>query len=176
VSMHSLSTLEDAESALRLLLECLVLSFRFRPSQSTVTFVCDYPQKTPGSSREFAAFIFHDVGEFSRQFGNLERLRAFREAYELRDESGGVVVQSIRLENAPSGKNRVVFWLGVNFGGISFEYAWVEGFTRASIVQEVNGAFLYRDLRTGEEFDFLEPFAGLLNGQSRSGKQRPRRP
>jgi hypothetical protein len=162
MSTHSVSALKDPESALGLLQECLVLSFRFSAARGILTFVSDYPKKTAESVREFAAFVFHDVGEFNREFGNLEQLRVFQQAYESRDDSGAIVVQAIRSEDVPNGRKRVEFWFGPNFGGISFEYAWVEGFTRASSVEETKGAFLYRDLRTREEFDFFAPFPSLL--------------
>jgi hypothetical protein len=161
VTTRTASRLTDPESALRLLPECLVISFRFAPDRGMLTLVCDFPQKTPGSAREFAAFVFHDVCEFSREFGNLERFRAFRETYESR-HAGAVVVQGVRVEKGARSSRRVEFWLGVNFGGFSFEYASVEGFTRASSVEQVHGGFRYRDLHTKEEFDFLDPFAGLL--------------
>lgn len=143
--------------ALRLLTECLVLAFVYDESQRRFCFVCDYPDKTAGSDRAFAAFVFDGVTSFIRESGNLSRFNRFVRAYRAMDNETPIVVQNIRT-NEHEKKSRVECWFGPNFGGIRFTYNSVAAFVRDAKVRQVGGSFVYFDLASGKEFDFLLPF------------------
>lgn len=144
-------------AALGRLAECLLLAFNHDGSRQRFALVTDYPNKAPGSDRAFAALIFDGVASFVRERGDLERFREFDESYQAAENAPPIVVQGVRFSER-SGGGTFQCWFGPNFGGLGFEYARLNAFTRDAHVRRAGKSFMYSDLASGEDFDFLSPF------------------
>ncbi|MBC6462449.1 hypothetical protein [Actinomadura sp. HBU206391] len=149
--------IQALETSLSYLTECLVIAYELSSRRGAFTLVVDYPMRSPGSMREFAAFVFDDarVERLHRDGRTSERLHG-----ECRSTWGGAVIQTVR-QFTQYGRGRVELWYSLD-AGIQVTYGTLRGFTRASTAQQVGGSWVYRDLRSGEEFDFDHPFPSLM--------------
>jgi hypothetical protein len=152
---QSVEALDNPRGAIPQLMEALVLSFDHDATAARFTLVADYPQKAPGADRTFIALRFQGVHDYARERGTLRALQRFAERYATA-EGPPVVVQSVR-----STATRFALWLGPSFGGLSFRYADVAAFLRHASAQQQDGDWVYRDLASGNVFDYRHPFAGL---------------
>lgn len=159
--MRDTDRLRDPRDALTKLMECLMIAFAYSRKRGSFVLVCDFPDKAPSADRAFAAFVFDGVRDFSREAGDLPELRRFEESFEAQWSEGGVVIQAIGPGNLREG-GQIELWFGPNFGGLQFAYDSVVGYVRNGIAENVDGDWLYRDAVSGEEFDFHDPFPGLL--------------
>ncbi|WP_433119992.1 hypothetical protein [Micromonospora sp. CA-246542] len=153
--------MHDPREALDHIMEALVFSYRFDAERRTFVLVTEFPRKSPGSIREFAAFVFADV-EFERLSGNLPPYQRFHEAYD-GVGPGGMVVQDVQHRDVGSGRQRLELWFGNNFGGVAVVFGSLVGYTRGSTAEQVGPRqWVYRDSRTNERFDFDFPFPTLV--------------
>ena len=120
----------------------------------------DYPFTSPGSVREFIAFVFEDAG-FERVPGDHEPYQKYQDLFQS-SGPGAFVIQSIRQESEEAGRQRVELWLGPNFGGIVVTYAGLRAYTRGSTAEQTGPmTWQYRDSRTNDPFEFAYPFPTL---------------
>ncbi|MDO3704125.1 hypothetical protein Q3W71_20890 [Micromonospora sp. C28SCA-DRY-2] len=153
--------MRDPRGGLNHIMEALVFSYVYDPQRATFTLVTEYPLKSPGSIREFAAFVFEQV-EFERLAGDHAPYQHFRETYH-GVGPGGMVVQDIQQREIGPGRHRVELWFGDNFGGVAVGYAGLRGWTRGSTAEQVSPRqWVYRDARDNEEFDLDFPFPSLV--------------
>jgi hypothetical protein len=158
--------MRDPREALNHIMEALVFTFRHDADRRTFLLITDFPFKSPGSIREFAAFLFEDA--------HFERLPGDRPAYERYHDSfqahgpGGIVVQDIQQKTSDSGQDQVELWFGPGFGGLVVTYGEIRGYTRGSTAEKVGPMeWVYRDSKTNKEFDFDYPFPSLAGPTSR---------
>ncbi len=160
---NSIRRLVRPDEALRQLFECLILSFNYVEAHQKFQIISDYPEKKSTSDRAFATFIFGGVTDFVRMSGDLTKFSRFTFAYQAVDDEAPIVIQSVRpRKNGDS--SAIEFWCGPNFGGLKFAYGDVSAFVRDAQAQQVGSSFIYRDVASGEEFAFSDPFAGISMG------------
>ena len=158
---HTAEKIDDPERAVTRLMECLVIAFALDEAAGAFTLITDCPDKAPGADRSFLALCFGGVRDFRREAGGRAELQQFRDAYRIGAVAGASVVQAVRSTAAAD--HRVFeLWLGPGFGGISFTYRALAGSMRHARAEARGGTWIYRDARSGEEFDFTEPFADLM--------------
>ena len=160
--MSTIETMDDPYEAMMNTRERLVLSFELSRERHRFILVCDYPFKAPGARCAFVGFVYEDVRDFVREEGNLPALQEFRDGFHLRSVTGGLVVESIKATSMADGR-RLDLWFGYNFGGLQFTYGSVKAYRRNALARQVDGEWLCRDLDSEEEYDFYEPFPGLMN-------------
>ena len=149
-------------AALDDVMESFVLTYRHDPGRRTVLLVTDYPVTSPGSIREFAAWVFEDA-DFSRIGGDYAPYQGTVDSYQGKGP-GGIVVQHIGRKSVAPGRDWVELWFGPNFGGIAITYGAVRGYTRGSTATQVGpAAWQYRDSKTNEKFEFAYPFPELTD-------------
>jgi hypothetical protein len=153
--------LDSPTNALSSIMECGLTSFRYDSElRKFVLVIADYPFRSPGSIREFAAFVFTDT-DFVRENGDYAPMQMHREHFQARGH-GAVVIQSVSV-GVLDGRQRLELWFGPNFGGIEVTYAYVEGYTRGSTATQTGPMdWQYFDSRSGEPFDFDYPFPDLV--------------
>jgi len=145
----------DPREALNNIMEALLFTYRYDAQRRTFVLITEYPFTSPGSVREFAAFVFEDAS-FQRLPGDYEPYQGHGESFQAKGP-GAFVIQNIRQK-----ANEVELWFGPNFGGILVSYGQVRGYTRGSTAEKVGPAdWVYRDSRTNEAFDFDYPFPSL---------------
>jgi hypothetical protein len=159
--MNTIETMDDPYETLTNIMESLVLSFELSRERRRFTLVCDYPFKAPGAHRSFVGFVFDEVRDFTREEGDLAKFKEFRDQFQLRSVTGGVVIQAIKSTGAADGRH-IELWFGPNFGGLRFRYGSANAYRRNALAKEVRGDWLYRDMHSQEEFDFYEPFPDLM--------------
>lgn len=153
--------MRDPRGALNHIMEALVFSYGYDPRRATFTLVTEFPLKSPGSIREFAAFAFEQV-EFERLAGDHAPYQHFQETYH-GIGPGGMVVQDIQQRDVGPDRHRVELWFGDNFGGVAVSYTGLRGWTRGSTAEQVGPRqWVYRDARTNETFDLDFPFPSLV--------------
>ncbi|MEV4618510.1 hypothetical protein AB0J74_07380 [Asanoa sp. NPDC049573] len=158
-----MDALPDAGAALGDIMESFVLTYRHDAATRTVLLVTDYPFTSPGSIREFVAFVFDDAS-FERLPGDHAPYQSVTDAYQGKGP-GGMVVQHIGRRSAGPGRERVELWFGPNFGGIAITYGALRGYSRGSTATQTGPAsWQYRDSKTDETFDFPYPFPSLTDG------------
>ncbi|MEV1328818.1 hypothetical protein AB0J20_04480 [Micromonospora costi] len=155
--------MRDPRAALGHIMEALVFSYVYEPERATFTLVTEYPFKSPGSIREFAAFVL-SAAEFERLAGDLAPYQRFQESYQ-GSGPGGMVVQDVQQRDVGPDRHRLELWFGDNFGGVAVTYGEARGWTRGSTAEQVGPRqWVYRDLRTNEPFDLDYPFPKLVGG------------
>ncbi|WP_210916219.1 hypothetical protein [Micromonospora sp. U21] len=153
--------MRDPRAALNHIMEALVFSYRYDLEERTFVLVTEFPLKSPGSVREFAAFVFATV-DFERLAGDLAPYQRFHEAYS-GVGPGGMVVQDVQQRDIGPDRHRLELWFGDNFGGVAVVYGQLRGFTRGSTAEQVGPRqWVYRDSRTKERFDLDFPFPSLV--------------
>jgi hypothetical protein len=154
--------MRDPREALNHIMEALVFTFRYDPEHRTFLFITEYPFKSPGSRREFAAFVFEDA-DFERLAGDRPVYQRYHDSFQA-SGPGGIVVQDIQQKTSDSGRGQVELWLGYGFGGLIVTYGHVCGYTRGSTGEKVGPMeWVYRDSKTNERFDFDYPFPSLAS-------------
>ncbi|MEV0714742.1 hypothetical protein [Asanoa sp. NPDC050611] len=152
--------MSDPRDALDNVMESFVLTYRYEAARRRFIFITDYPFTSPGSIREFSAFVFQDA-DFERLQGDYEPYQKNYDAYQIVGP-GGMVVQNVDQKVLASGRQWVELWFGPNFGGVAITYGALEGYTRGSTAKEVApSTWEYRDSRTNERFEFRFPFPSL---------------
>ncbi|MDG4821378.1 hypothetical protein O7635_05855 [Asanoa sp. WMMD1127] len=152
--------MREPQDALNNVMESFVFTYRYDAHARTVVFVVDYPFTSPGSVREFAAFVFEDA-EFQRVPGDYAAYQSITDFYQGKGP-GGMVVQYIKQKSLGPDRDQVELWFGPNFGGILVTYGRLRGYTRGSTARQTGPAdWQYRDSKTGEKFQFEYPFPSL---------------
>ena len=140
-------------------MEALLFTYSYDEETRTFLLVTEYPFRSPGSVREFAAWTFEDA-DFNRLPGS--HYPHISNTFQARGP-GGVVIQSIRQKTVPPDRDSLELWFGPNFGGFAVTYRQLHGHTRGSTATKVGpSTWIYRDSKTGEEFDFDYPFPSLI--------------
>jgi hypothetical protein len=157
--------MRDPRDGLNNVMESFVFTYRYDPERRTVLFITDYPFTSPGSIREFAAFVFEDA-EFQRISGDYPAYQDITDSYQGKGP-GGMVVQNIRQKSVGAGRDWVELWFGPNFGGIAVTYGELRGYTRGSTAEQTGPSdWQYRDSKTNEKFQFEYPFPSLAGPRS----------
>ncbi|MEV0714743.1 hypothetical protein [Asanoa sp. NPDC050611] len=147
--------MRDPRAALDNIMEALLFTYQYDARRRTFVLITEYPFTSPGSVREFAAFVFEDA-EFRRLPGDHGAYQGHGESFQA-SGPGAFVIQSIRQK-----ADRLELWFGPNFGGVAVTYRQVRGFTRGSTAERVGpDEWIYRDARTRQRFDFDYPFPSL---------------
>jgi hypothetical protein len=154
----------DPRQALGNIAEALLFTYRYGAETRTFLLVTEYPFKSPGSVREFAAWTFEDA-DFYRLPGS-----HLSDSFQATGP-GAVVIQSIRQKTVPPDRDSVELWFGHNAGGFTITYRQLRGETRGSTATKVGpSTWIYRDSNTGEEFEFDYPFPSLIGPTSYPGQ------
>ncbi|GIF72080.1 hypothetical protein [Asanoa siamensis] len=152
--------MRDPRDALNNVMESFVFTYRFDAQRRRVVFVVDYPFTSPGSIREFAAFVFEEA-EFQRLPGDYAAYQSITDFYQGKGP-GGMVVQHIEQKTLGPGRDWVELYFGPNFGGIAITYGRLTGYTRGSTATQTGPMdWQYRDSKTNETFQFEYPFPAL---------------
>ena len=147
--------MRDPREALNNIMEALLFTYRYDASRRTFVLVTEYPFKSPGSVREFAAWVFSDAS-FQRVPGDHEPYQGHQESFQAKGP-GAFVIQSVRQK-----PDQLELWFGPNFGGFVVTYGEVQGYTRGSTAEKVGPSeWVYRDSKTNQPFDFDYPFPAL---------------
>jgi len=148
---------------LRKLQDQLLLAFVDHPTERRFTIVSTYPDRSPGSMRDLAAFDFKDVYRFKREAGDRRELRKYQFNFRANDEVRAYEFEDVQTRGGDFGCRRVRQWFGFGFGAIAFDYRSFEIHRRGSRIVEVKkNDFIYYDAVSGEKFDFYNPFPDLL--------------
>jgi hypothetical protein len=154
--------MRDPQEALNHIMEAFIFTFRHDADRRTFLLITDFPFKSPGSVREFAAFVFEDA-DFERLPGDYAPYQHFQDAYQGHGP-GGIVVQDIKQKTLDNGKYWAELWFGPNFGGVAVTYSEIRGYTRGSTAEQVGATeWIYRNSRTSEQYDFDYPFPSLAS-------------
>lgn len=154
---HSTTTIE-----LEILQDMLIIAFAYCADERRFTIISGYPERSPGSARDFVALVFKDVKRFHREPGDLPTLAHFKLSYATKDDVGTRESQDIESRDGEDGRQYVRFWFGPNFGGVAFEYGSLDVHRRGSRVVRTGGKIVYFDHVSMEEFEFDNPFPELL--------------
>jgi hypothetical protein len=147
--------MREPRDALNNVMESFVFTYRHDADRRKVVFVADYPFTSPGSIREFAAFVFEDA-EFQRLAGDYAPYQGHGDSFQAKGP-GAFVIQNVKQK-----ADQLELWFGPNFGGVSIRYGDVRGYTRGSTAEKVGPSeWIYRDSSTNERFDFDYPFPSL---------------
>ena len=160
--MSAIELINDPYEAMMNVRERLVLSFELSRERRRFTLTCDYPSNLPGAHCAFAELVFEHVRGFARETGMMADLRRFDERFQARALTMPIVVQSIQSTGVAD-ERHLVLWFGYSFGGLQFTYGSVKAYRRNALARQVDGEWLCRDLDSEEEYDFYEPFPGLMN-------------
>ena len=153
--------MRDPREALSHIMEALVFSYVHDAQRNTFTLITEFPLKSPGSVREFAAFVFEQV-TYERLAGDYPPYQDFRETYH-GIGPGGMVVQDLQQRDVGPDRHRLELWFGDNFGGVAVGYGGLRGWTRGSTAEQVGPRqWVYRDLDTNKAFDLDFPFPDLV--------------
>jgi hypothetical protein len=148
----------DALAALRRLLECLLISYRYDAASGVMCFVFDYPEKDTGADRAFMRVQFDGVSNFQRIPGVSAELQRFTETYSTRATRAATVVQKVDAD-ARERTIQIALWFGHSFGGISFVCDGVTADARnARAIRTGADEWDYRDVDDGAQVDFYDPF------------------
>jgi hypothetical protein len=161
--VSAIEMMKDPYEGIANVRESLVLSYELSRERSRFTLVCSYPFKLPGARCAFAGFVFDEVRDFAGEHGGLPDLARFHERFDARTLAMPIVIESIKTTSAADGR-RLDLWLGYSFGGVQFTFGSLEAYRRNALARQVGGGWLCRDLDSEEEYDFYEPFAGLMRG------------
>ena len=155
--------MRDPREALNNIMEALLFTYRYDASRRTFVLITEYPFKSPGSIREFAAFTFEDA-DFQRVSGDYEPYQGHQDSFQAKGP-GAFVIQSVRQKaDGGSGRDQLELWFGPNFGGIVVTYGALRGYTRGSTAEKVGPSdWVYRDSKTNQPFDFDYPFPSLAS-------------
>jgi hypothetical protein len=151
------------ETGLAYVVDGLMFGFRLERDERRFVLVTDYPYTSPGSRREFAAFVFTEVDFFERTRGEDESLQRFHDEF----LSGPRRYRSVRRvrQRDERGLRRVELCFDAAFGGVVLRYGGLKGFTRGSVAHRVGDTWVYQDAVTGRRFDFHRPFPELLGSR-----------
>ncbi|MEU8184211.1 hypothetical protein AB0B86_25980 [Micromonospora sp. NPDC049047] len=160
--------MRDPRAALNHITEALVFGYRWDQQRRTFILVTEFPVRSAGSIREFAAFVFTDV-DVERLAGDLPAYQRFQEAYD-GVGPGGMVVQDVQQRDVEPDRHQVELWFGDNFGGVVVVFGALAGYTRGSTAEQVGPRqWVYRDVHTDERFDIDFPFPALVGPTARGG-------
>ncbi|GAA1847033.1 hypothetical protein GCM10009687_11310 [Asanoa iriomotensis] len=147
--------MRDPREALNNIMEALLFTYRYDAGRREFLLITEYPYKSPGSVREFAAFVFADA-EFRRLPGDYAPYQGHGETFQAKGP-GAFVIQNIRQK-----EDQIELWFGPNFGGVTVTYGDVRGYTRGSTAEKTGPSeWVYRDSKTNEPFEFDYPFPSL---------------
>lgn len=150
--------IHDALAALRGLLECLLISYRYDAANGVMYFVFDYPEKDAGADRAFMRVRFDGVSDFQRIPGSFAELQRFTETYSTRMTRAATVVQKIDIDVQGS-SIRIALGFG-DFGSVSFICGGITADTRnARAIRIGADEWDYRDVDDDARMDFYDPFA-----------------
>lgn len=148
----------DALAALRRLVECLLISYRYDATDGVMCFVFDYPEKDAGADRAFMRIRFDEVSSLQRIPGAFAELQRFTEMYSTRATRAATVVQKVDIDSRES-PIRITLWFGHSFGGISLVCSGVTADVRnARAVHTGADEWNYLDVDDGAMVDFYDPF------------------
>jgi hypothetical protein len=150
--------IHDALAALRRLLECLLISYRYDAAEGVYFVILEYSERPAGVDRTFVRFQFEGVLNFRRIPGSFAELQRFTETYSTRATRAATVVQKIDID-AQGSSIRIALGFG-DFGGVSFICSGITADTRnARAIRTGADEWDYRDVDDGARMDFYDPFA-----------------
>lgn len=142
------------------LLEGLLIEFEYFADQKIVLIISNIVNwSLKKDAGEFQKTVFKGVKSFERLFG---ANKGFLEnSFHEKDYISTHVIQDIKFSQA-NGDFHIVFYIDNFFGGFQFLFKDLEIETKIGCGLKVGDQeWIYRDIKTNDQFDFHYPFGNL---------------